>query len=346
MQVDLKQGNKSIEYKLVVFGSAWDVYTHAFRDIIENPSCQYLTPFSQIGWRGYLQRFLFNPRWSKWIPAKWKTSWTKYYTSNLHDQHYCFVILENWLRIESNTQLLPYLHQSFPHAYIVCYLQDLLTRTIDQYTHEPISIDYLKQYTHLILSYDRNDVEKYHVHYAPTVYSPIALNAIKPAEACDLYFLGTDKGRLDLLVDICREMEKRSMTCQFYVIGLPKSKQIKQKGMYYPSHPLSYAQNIQHIAAANCVLELLQANAQSETFRTWECIMMNKKLLTNNDSIKDSAWYDKQYISTFNDLSDINWEFIASHKQPWTENPYKALITPNTLLEKIEQLLQIRIDYK
>lgn len=334
------------DYQLIVFGSAWDVYEHSFREMIDNPRCVYMRPFSAIGIKGYIQRVLFNPRWSHLIPLAWKTYWTSFYVQDLDKNGaYCFLILENWLRLERYTRLLPYLRDTFPNAHIVCYLQDLIERTCDLYTHQHIDIDLIKQQSDLVLSYDKNDVARYTLTYAPTVYSDIDTQYESISEKYALCFIGRDKGRLPLLVSICRRMTSLGKHCAFYVLQVPKDKQIVQNGIYYIDKPLSYEQNIQVIRQSKCLLELLQPKAQSETFRTWEAIIMNKKLLTNNTSIIQSAWYDPSYISIFEDEKDIDWQFVDSTVLPWAQNPYKALILPSNLVHNIENTLHIHINY-
>ena len=334
------------QYQLIVFGSAWDVYEHSFREMIDHPHCVYLRPFSSIGFRGFIQRVLFNPKWSHLIPLSWKTYWNTCYVDSLDKNGaYCFLILENWLRVERYTRLLPYLRRTFPNARIVCYLQDLVERTKDLYSHKPIDIELIKQQADLVLSYDKNDVARYALTYAPTVYSDIAEQQQPVLEQFDLCFLGRDKGRLPLLVSICRQMNSLGKRCTFYVLQVPKDRQIAQEGIHYIDNPLSYEQNLQVIRQSRCLLELLQPDAQSETFRTWEAIVMNKKLMTNNASIVQAPWYDPHYISIFKDERDIDWTFLNKQSLPWTKNPYVALIAPATLVRNIEQQLNITIDY-
>ena len=96
---------------------------------------------------------------------------------------------------------------------------------------------------------------------------------------------------------------------------------------------------------SKCIIELLQNNASSPTFRTWEAIALNKKLMTNNTSVALSEIYDKNYISVFCDEKDFNWNFVKEENK-WTEqeeNPFLNRIRPESLICFIENKLNIQI---
>lgn len=336
------------KYKFVIFGDSWDVYQVAFRELIENPRMVYIPTFRPNGILGSLQRLQFNPRVNHLVNIPGKSWWNALILRHIKEQQLCFLILEHWLRHESGLHLLPYLKKRYPQAKIICFTQDLIETIKDQYTRHPIDVDYIKRYADLFVCYDYTDARKYHIAYHPTVFSSIHIGDCQKVEAVyDLFFLGRDKGRLPMLIQICKEAQKRGLTCHFLLIEVPQVKRIKCEGIYYLDTPLTYQENLQNCTQSRCIIEILQREASSPTFRTWETIMLNKKLLTNNSSIQQyTDIYDQRYISVFHTIDDIDWSFIANKSEvfPQNENPYQEVVRPKALVRFIEKQLNIQID--
>lgn len=334
------------KYRLVVFGDSWDVYQYAHRDWIEDPKVRYISTFRPSGWLGQIQRLHFNPRLNRIIHLPYKPCWNSRYVRGINDQHICFLVTEPWLRMESAIRLLPYLRRRYPQSYIVCFVQDMVDTICDLYTRRPIDLDYLRQYADLLISYDTTDSRQHQMLYHPTVYSPLDSFAKDCQPLYDLYFLGRDKGRLPLLMKICQEAQRRDLRCHFLMLEIPKTEQISCEGITYLDSPLSYEENLRLCSQSRCVVEMLQQHAASSTFRMWETIMLNRKLLTNNVAIKDSAIYDTKYISVFEKVEDIDWSFVETKATfPSGCNPYQQLIRPLSLIQFIEQHLHIQIEH-
>ena len=330
-------------FKLIILGTDWDVYEISYQELIENPHVTYITTFRPAGLLGQLQRIQFNPKLNHIISIPGKSWWNPYYLRNIQEKKLCILIMEKWLRHESGLRLLPYLKKHYPEARIVCFFQDLIGTLIDRYTNQQIDVNYIKRYADLLISYDEVDAKKYRISYHPTIFSPIIMPAL---EVCyDLYFLGRDKGRMNTLITISQEAKKRGLKCLFIMMEVPQKERVNIEGFVFADKPVPYMENLQYAAKSRCIIELLQQDAQSATYRTWEAIMLNKKLLTQNQQIKTCNIYDDRYISIFNTPDEINWNFISEESQfPNLENPYQKQISPYKLVEFIENKLNIKID--
>lgn len=333
-------------YNLIVMGFNWDVYHYAFRDFIENPNITYIQDFPLTGIVEQLRRLCFNPRLNKKFSIPFKSCWTSLFLKNVKGKHNCFLIMENWLRIEHATHLLPYLRSHYPESKIIVFTQDLVERVRDLYTGKTINVDYVKRYSDLFITYDHIDAEKYNLTYHPTVYSSVQVAADDTIPYTDLFFLGRDKGRLGLLVDMCNQFTKNGLKCCFFILDVPPEQQIECLGIHYIDHPISYKKNLQYVSRTKCIVELLQPNARSATFRMWEAIVFNKKLLTNNPEASQSPFYHNAYISVFKDWDEIDFTFVhkGENKPFGLENPFKCAIRPETIITFIEQTLNIHIE--
>lgn len=341
-------------HKLIVLGSDWDVYTYAFQDFIDNKHIHYIPRFRPSGILGVIQRIHLNPSLNRKVAIPRKKIWGEYVVhqiirkkQNLHsDAIPCFLILENWLRMESALCILPTLRRCFPNSKIVCFAQDLVTQINDMYTMKDVDTEYVKKYCDLFITFDTNDAKKYNLEYFPTVFSaPKNIVASQHIEY-DFYFLGRNKGRLPLLMNLCKAFNEQKLKCNFQILeNTTQNNQTVMNGINYTVCLVDYADNLKCVARSNCIIELLQENASSATFRLWEAITFNKKLLTNNKSIKDSPFYDPRYISTFSSETDIDWNFIQHIAEPAfpDQNPFYKSIQPNSLVSFIEKSLNISI---
>lgn len=327
-------------------GFNWDVYKYAFHDFIINPKITYIEDFPTTGITESVRRLCYNPRLNKRLSIPFKHCWTPLFLRSVKGQHNCFLIMENWIRLEPATHLLQYLRSHYPDSKIVFFAQDLVDRVCDLYTDKPIDVDYVKKYTDLFITYDHIDAEKYNLTYHPTVYSSVQVAIDDTIPYTDVFFLGRDKGRLGLLADMCKQFTKNGLKCCFFILDVPLEQQIECPGIYYIDHPISYKKNLQYISRTKCIVELLQPNARSATFRMWEAIVFNKKLLTNNPEAASSPFFHPAYVSVFDKKEDIDFTFVRQgERSPFgLGNPFKSAIRPDTILSFIEQQLNIQID--
>ena len=330
------------KYKLVILGNDWDVYITSYKDLINNQQVIHIPTFRPQGLLGLLQRIHLNPKLNRIIPIPRKSYWISYILRDIKtDEQVCFLITERWLLLESGLQLFPYIRQHYKNAKMVCFFQDIIATFIDLYTLNPIDIDTIKEQCDLVISYDKKDAEKHQIAYHPTIFSPLKIQSA--ITKYDLYFLGRDKGRMSMLVKLCEEAQKRGLRCKFDLIEIPRQQRISQEGISYPDGNIPYEENLRNSAESRCIIEVLQKEAASPTLRTWEAIALNRKLLTNNSSIKDTEIYDNRYISVFHDESDVDWDFISSGSPFRDKNPFLDTIRPESLVRFIENELKISI---
>ena len=222
-----------------------------------------------------------------------------------------------------------YLKNKYIDAKYVCFYQDLVK------SHPGADPDILSEFFDLILSYDKGDVEKYGLIYHPTVFSRYAVEQDLSIPESDIYFVGLAKDRFNSIFEIYYKLREAGFICDFYLSGVPPLNQIKEEGIHYIDK-MGYMDNLKHVVRTKCLLEIIQNGAKGSTVRTWEAIMYDKKLLTNNVSIVDDFYYNAEYISLINN-NNINVEFLD--KINTYENPYKEKISPNELLKFIASKL-------
>lgn len=125
----------------------------------------------------------------------------------------------------------------------------------------------------------------------------------------DVFFIGSNKGRLRLLLDIYHKLTKQGLVCDFYICGVKAENMEEAPGITYNQY-ITYDNVLRHILASKCVLEVLQDSANYVSIRTMEALQYEKKLLTTNKNIVNESFYNSNIIkvidSTENDADFIN----------------------------------------
>lgn len=160
-------------------------------------------------------------------------------------------------------------------------------------------------------SFDPNDCKKYGFRFNHQYYFKSMMLPTQNAE-WDVYFCGLDSGRGNEIVRMYDYFNSKRITSKFQVVE-PQNEQIPKSIV---SERVNYDEVRLNIAKSNAILEILRKGQSGPTLRTMEAIYFQKKLITNNLSVKDEEFYseDRIFIYTersMNELEDfLNKEFV------------------------------------
>lgn len=174
----------------------------------------------------------------------------------------------------------------------------------------------------VIYSFDPEDCRKYglsHVsQFLPFTRNDLAAQAAEPVNAqteqsC-FYVGGYDDCRADLINDLAPVLRENHCQPDFYLVGGDAEDPNYPKCCF--NKKLSYQQNIEKLQRSSVVLEINKPGQSGLTLRALEAMAFNKKLITNNASIKDHDFYhpDKIFIWGEDDLNSIA-HFLSSEHQ-------------------------------
>ena len=325
------------QYNYVIFGSNQDLYKIAYNDVIERVNVRYVA--TAYDYKNSILKFIFklhmNIRINKYIKLPFKSVWNScYYKNDFRNcNKICFIFFHEWAVYE-RFGFVKYLRKKYPHSKIVCFFQDMV------HLENNININHIKDVFDLVISFDHIDAKKYDIFYHPTVYSNHFFDRVDNTQRSDVYFLGSAKNRLDKIGLIYQYLESTGLKCDFYVTQVDEKDQSNYQGIHFISQ-MSYVENLRHLVNTECILEVLQDNSSGYTMRTWEAIMYNKKLLTNNIELKDEPFYNPSNILVFDNIEGIKTKQVffndISRK---TDHKYKYEISPAKLLEFINKKLE------
>ena len=164
-------------------------------------------------------------------------------------------------------------------------------------------------------TFDKNDAEKYNMKYNPQFYTNnVKLN--KKNNKYDVLFLGRPKSRKEAILKLKNELIEKDLRVNFKIIEKEKD--------YIP-----YDNYLEILAKTKCILDYNQDGQIGLSLRPMEALFLEKKLITNNEDIKNYNFYNPNNIFI---LGEDNIEKIKD----FIEKPY----------EKIEQKIIDYYDFK
>lgn len=154
----------------------------------------------------------------------------------------------------------------------------------------------------VIYSFDPQDCLKYNLSYVdqflPFTLSKIRAHAEEPQKICSppscFYVGGYDRYRAELLRELAPLLQKNHCHPDFYLVDSDEN------NSDYPSvcvnKKLTYQQNIEKLQKSSIVVEINKPGQTGLTLRALEAMAFNKKLITNNVSVKTHDFYHPDRI--------------------------------------------------
>ena len=81
----------------------------------------------------------------------------------------------------------------------------------------------------------------------------------------------------------------------------------------------------------------MQPDADGFTYRTWESIIYDKFLLTNNKKLQSESFYIKNNMFVIDDDAEIDNFLLRVKNMEYVENKYKQELSAENILEFITE---------
>ena len=162
-----------------------------------------------------------------------------------------------------------------------------------------------------ILTFDPEDARRFNYLYCP-IYSKILNNENREEGEFnfDLCYFAHLKNRIGFIRSIIRDSKLNHCSLRMGLSGVGKEYANEIPREFILDEDLKYEDVIEDTIKSNCILDITQEGQCGATFRYYEAIIYNKKLLTNNKSIQCLKFYDPRHIRFFDSVNDIDWEWI------------------------------------
>lgn len=209
--------------------------------------------------------------------------------------------------------------------------------------------DYIEKiipYFDRIYSFDFDDCKKYNFVYLNQFlpFSFAEMKRLRDSISANkhnkkiCYFIGEYwDDRAKIIDSIAPMLNKNNCFTDFNLINYncEEKPNLSQNLQYYNiCHKISYFENIEKAKHSDIILEITQKGQTGITLRAIEAILLNKKLITNNKSIKNYDFYSKDQVFILDDNENLN-NFLKSDFKPVPiNNLYKY--SSDAMLETIK----------
>ena len=237
------------------------------------------------------------------------------------------------IRIFESISYLYWVKLQYPNAKFVIFLRDLYeTKQPHVGLYKKLGlIDYWG-------SYDEDEYRKYKMDfYYPEIESRINFSNMDLSPVCDVFFAGAAKKRYPKLLKTYDYLTNNGIKCNFIIMDVSEDEKENRDGIIYTHDLIPYREMLIHSQRCNCLLDINQEGAVGNTSRFLEAIIYNKKLITNNQTARDSKFYNPNFICIFDDVTDINPEFILSTIE--VDYNYNNEFSPLGLIETIDHVI-------
>lgn len=190
-----------------------------------------------------------------------------------------------------------------------------------------------------IFSFDNDDILKYNFKKTTNyIYlEKQELNNIKPK--FDLFYLASYDKRFNFLKDLSKKSDEIKIDYLFLIIGkklwlksIISSIYLKKSGLKYQIKRVNQAELIEKYSISNCILDLVRDNQTGLSFRIFEAMALQKKIVTDNQSIKSYDFYnptnilviDKKNFNIENDF--FNNAYIPIPKEIYNNYTIKSWV--------------------
>lgn len=168
-----------------------------------------------------------------------------------------------------------------------------------------------------IYSFDKEDCRTYQMEFCNSVYT----SQIRPVShklQYDICFIGTDKGRMELLRKWYELFRSKGLVCKFYIYSGKYCE--KLDGWELGSRWITYGEYLDWISRSKCILDITQDGQNGFSMRVMESIFLKKKLITNNKAILKSDLYHKSNVFLAGMESwDKLEEFMTAQRQDYAK---------------------------
>lgn len=166
-------------------------------------------------------------------------------------------------------------------------------------------------------SWDINDCNIYGLNYHTPFFDSTILpynNSLK----YDVCFIGSDKGRYKSIMKLNMYFAKNNIKA--YIRIIPNLFFLKFFRRHY-SKSLPYHEYLQIVANSKCIIDFVQKRQVGTTTRTMEAVFSNKKLISNNQCLKNYDFYNPCNILILNgENTDQIFPFLSSDYVPVPQN--------------------------
>lgn len=152
----------------------------------------------------------------------------------------------------------------------------------------------LKEIFDNVFTFDIDDAKKYNLrHISNYIYLP--KKEIEKNFKTDLFMISSIDERLPMLNKIAKYCSENNIITQFIVVG-KKKPTVLEESIYYTKENIFFKEIENNLANAKIFLDLIRNNQNGLSFRIFEALAYQRKIITTNASVKEYDFYSENNI--------------------------------------------------
>lgn len=324
--------NKEFRYNYVILGSD-GYYLVGYKDVIGLDNVHYYTRYNE-GLNSIVSRMArltISKSVNRFVPHPFSGFvFPRLFQEGLSSKKpVCMLVFSSYAYLY-DISYFDWLKKKHPDCKFVMFYQDKVR------VHTPnMDFKHLKKLFDIVYSYDMHDCNEFDLKYHPTPYSRFEIPCNEAIPASDVFYCGRAKSRYQLVLQVYESLTRQGMKCDFYLSSVP-SDCPRIPGIHYDEW-LSYLEYLQHLSKSRAILEVQQEGADGFTPRFWESIIYDKHLITDNDAVFHSMFYNPSYHHSVDNVLADSVDFINEEVQ--YSEVEKNNLSPINFLHNIEQNL-------
>ncbi|TXF77221.1 hypothetical protein [Chryseobacterium sp.] len=186
-----------------------------------------------------------------------------------------------------------------------------------------------------VFSFDKKDIEKYGFKETSN-YNYLAQKHPDPQHIkYDLFYLGSYDERINLLYDISKKMDAFGLKSRFVIVGkktwkknLPFNEE--NSNFVFTSKRIPHSEIPKYYETSKVILDLVREHQSGLSFRIFEAMALNRKIITANQYVKHYDFYNPNNILVLNeDLSNLEKTFFETDYETIPEEIYRKYTLEN-----------------
>lgn len=172
-----------------------------------------------------------------------------------------------------------------------------------------------------VYSFEKNDCIKYNLNFIANWIYPID-NRENKTEKYLVFNISSRDNRVSIISKIGSILKELNINYKFIVFD--KKKKIKDANLEYTSNQIPLLEVNDYIQNAQVLLDINRKGQKGLTFRVFESIALDKKLITTNEDIKNYDFYNPKNILIINEKKpNIPLEFFHNEYEKIDEDLLK-----------------------
>lgn len=146
-----------------------------------------------------------------------------------------------------------------------------------------------------VWTFDERDAAKYNLLLNSQFYCKSFVDKYsRHGFDCDAFFIGTEKNRLNELLDLKETLLRKGITVNFHIVK--SGSHYANSSNYEYQQQISYEESLELLSKSRCIVDIVSDDQTGLTIRPLEALFFKKKLITNCKDITKYDFYNKNNI--------------------------------------------------